>query len=371
MAHQAINGQVIASWASIRDEARVSALKRQIISAFTTTAILDYESHVDHNINFLIKSLADSGPEVNIAQWTIFYSFDTICNIAFSDDQGFMQKQSDLDDTLDGVRQRFQHWHNWQSLPKVEKLLFKNRLASRVTKTPILAKLASERLKTRFEKGGLGTHSDLLDRYLQASAREPALFDSSTITGLVLSTIHAGAETTASTINCLLYQLLRHQRVFAKLKTEIDTANLSSPPSWTSANKLRYMEACFKESFRMTPFFIDPMERDVPPEGVEISGVYIPGGTAVTLNTHAMNRDPNIWGEDVDIYRPERWLEADEVALAKMERATLYFGGGRRICIGQHIAWIEMKKLLPELINRFNVSLPTIRCPLARPLLRA
>lgn len=331
-------------------------MKKHLISAFTTTAILDYEHHVDRNINYLMARLADSDPEVNIAKWTIFFTFDTICNIAFSDDQGFMQKQSDLGNTLEGARQRFQHWHDWQTIPQIEKLLFKNRFSSSVAGTSPLAVLAQERLQTRLEKGGLGTHSDLLDRYLQAGERDPVLFDKSSIIGLCISTIHAGAETTAATLNLTLYHLLRHPRAFEKLKDEIRSASLSSPPSWASVLKLRYLEAALKEAMRMNPLLLDPMERDVPAPGLDIGGIFVPGGTVVAVNTHVLNRDPNIWGADVDSYRPERWLEADEVQLSRMERANIFFSAGRRMCIGQHIAWIEMKKFLPELINRFDVS---------------
>ncbi|KIW23218.1 uncharacterized protein PV07_11436 [Cladophialophora immunda] len=360
VAFQAVNGKLISSFVTERNEARVSAIKKQVIGAFTTTAILDYEYHVDCNIRSLMSRLANTDPEVNIARWIIFFAFDTICNIAFSDDQGFMEKQSDLGNTLAGSRQRFDHWHNWQSLPKLEKLIYKNRFASRGTSgTSLLGKLAIERLETRLEKGGLGTHSDLLDRYLQASERDPVTFDRSTIIGLLISTIHAGAETTAASINLTLYYLLTNPRSLARLRAEIEDAKLASPPSWQSVSKLRYLEACIKEAGRMSPLILDPIEREVPADGpgVEISGVYVPPGCVVAINMTALNRDPSVWGDRVDEFRPERWIEVDEAQLSRMERANLSFSAGRRKCIGQHIAWIEMKKFIPELLNRFDIEL--------------
>lgn len=228
---QIVNGKIINSWATTRDEAHISAMKKQVISAFTTTAILDYEHHVDHNINFLIAKLQDSmDPEVNIAKWIIFFAFDTICRIAFSDDQGFMAKQADLGNTLEAARLRFQHWHFWGPLPGLERLIFKNRLVTRTSGTSLLGKLASERLQSRMEKGGLGTETDLLDRYLQAAQRDPATFTPATLIGILISTIHAGAETTASTLNACLHNLLQNPDALAKLRAELDAANLSSPP---------------------------------------------------------------------------------------------------------------------------------------------
>ncbi|OAP63537.1 hypothetical protein AYL99_02764 [Fonsecaea erecta] len=367
VAFQAVNGKLISSIATERNEARISMIKKQIIGAFTTTAILDYECHVDRNIKNLMSRLVTTDPEVNIARWNIFFAFDTICNIAFSDDQGFMEKQSDLGDALEGSRQRFDHWHYWQSLPKLERLIYKNRFASRSAgAASLLGKLAVERLQTRLEKGGVGTHSDLLDRYLQASERDPVTFDRSTIIGLLISTIHAGAETTAATVNITLYYLLTNPRTLAKLRAEIEDAKLASPPSWQSVSKLRYLEACIKEAGRLRPLILDPMEREVPVDGpgIEISGTYIPAGTVVAINIHALNRDPSVWGDRVDEFRPERWIEADETQLSRMERANLFFSAGRRTCIGQHIAWIEMKKFLPELLNRFDIELVNPKKPL-------
>ncbi|KAK5554570.1 hypothetical protein LTR46_007296 [Exophiala xenobiotica] len=367
--NQIVNGNLISSWATTRDEARISAMKKQLISAFTTTAILDYEEHIDHNIKFLIAKLQDSDrPEVNIAKWSIFFAFDTICRIAFSDDQGFMAKQSDLGNTLEGARERFRHWHLWGPLARLERLIFKNRFATRTSGTSLLGKLASERLQTRLEKGGLGTHSDLLDRYLQAAERDPATFTTFTIIGIMISTIHAGAETTASTTNVCLYELLRNPRALSNLRAEIDAANLSSPPSWSEVSHLRYLDACFKESMRLNPLLLNPIERDVPASGAEIAGTYIPGGTVVSVNVHALTRDPTVYGKDVDSFRPERWLDTDEAQRMKMQRADMTFSAGRRGCIGQHVAWIEMKKFLPELLNKFDIELVHPEKPLQMPV---
>lgn len=38
----------------------------------------------------------------------------------------------------------------------------------------------------------------------------------------------------------------------------------------------------------------------------------LPPGTTVYLSIHGVNRDPNIWGPDADVFRPERWLVNDE-----------------------------------------------------------
>jgi cytochrome P450 len=71
-----------------------------------------------------------------------------------------------------------------------------------------------------------------------------------------------------------------------------------------------------------------------------------------------MYNDPTIWGDDVEVYRPDRWLEADEPQRIKMNRANLLFSAGKRMCLGLNISWLEMKKVIPALVMNFEVIFP-------------
>ncbi|KAH0151980.1 hypothetical protein KCU67_g10022, partial [Aureobasidium melanogenum] len=88
-----------------------------------------------------------------------------------------------------------------------------------------------------------------------------------------------------------------------------------------------------------------------------IAGVPVPRGTIVAMNTAGLNTDPSIWGQDVEVFRPERWLEASEEQRVLMHRANLTFSAGKRICLGMHIAWMEMKKVIPALVMNFDIEL--------------
>lgn len=330
----------------------MSALKRHINSAFTTNAILDYEQHVDKTIQNLTARLKSQRSNVNLGRLITYFAFETIFRIAFSANDIDEYK---MDEILEGTKTRFVHWHRWFALPDLEKLIYKNPLVMRITPTSFLGQKATERIQQRNEEGGLGTHSDLLDRYLQAEKKAPTIFGPATITGLVMSIINAGSETTSSALNTVIFNLLYNPQAMAALREELDSANLSFPPTYNSVAKLRYMDAAIKESLRLNLVFVEPLEREVPPGGAHIAGVFIPGGTAVAMNGHALGHNREIWGDEPEKYRPERWLEADESQRSKMERCNLAFGAGKRMCIGQHIAWIEMKKVLPALLMKFEV----------------
>lgn len=67
------------------------------------------------------------------------------------------------------------------------------------------------------------------------------------------------------------------------------------------------------------------LERVGPPEGATIDGYTLPAGTIVGVNAWVIHRNKDIFGEDVDGFRPERWLEASEEKVVEMKR-NLFMG---------------------------------------------
>lgn len=89
--------------------------------------------------------------------------------------------------------------------------------------------------------------------------------------------------------------------------------------AWSQAQGLPYFQACLKEAMRMRPAVGLNITRVVPPEGAELAGEFFPGGTRVAVNGWVLHRDRATFGEDSDVFRPERWLEGEEKART-MER---------------------------------------------------
>lgn len=65
------------------------------------------------------------------------------------------------------------------------------------------------------------------------------------------------------------------------------------------------------------------LERVVPPQGAVIDGFAIPSGTIVGVNAWLINFNKEVFGNDVDIFRPDRWLDTDEHKITEMRR-TLF-----------------------------------------------
>ena len=75
--------------------------------------------------------------------------------------------------------------------------------------------------------------------------------------------------------------------------------------------------------------------------------MYVPEGAEITSHAYAMQRDKGLYGEDAEVFRPERWLESEKKSF-ELEAAQFTFGVGPRVCLGKDIALMELYKLLPE-----------------------
>lgn len=103
-------------------------------------------------------------------------------------------------------------------------------------------------------------------------------------------------------------------------------------------------------------------QKTVPPLGDVINGVFVPGGTAVGWNLFSMMRSQEHWGPDAEIFRPERFMEADDKTRGSMERLVdLAFGYGRYACAGKPLALMELNKVFFEVSQSINDSEAVIR----------
>ncbi|KAK1063811.1 hypothetical protein LTR74_009141 [Friedmanniomyces endolithicus] len=212
---------------------------------------------------------------------------------------------------------------------------------------------------------GSGRGVDLLMKFTQAQHDHPEFMTDRQVLSSCTSMIFAGSETTAISLSSIFYHLVKHPRVYQKLVEELDMAALNGTiterdhgkVSWAESQKLPYLDAVIQESFRMHPAAGLILERVVPPQGIEILGEHIPGGTIVGCNAWVLHRRAEIFGNDVDTFRPERWLEAKPDRLKEMKATMFQFGAGARTCIGKNISLLEIYKLVPTFMRNFEVAL--------------
>ncbi|KAH8880571.1 cytochrome P450 [Thozetella sp. PMI_491] len=176
----------------------------------------------------------------------------------------------------------------------------------------------------------------------------------------------AGSDTTASTIRMIILSLLSNPAAYRRMMEELEGAiadgRVSTPIRDAEAKSLPYLQAAILETLRTYPSTpAGAFYKQVPPGGDTVNGYFLPAGTLVcTQSVYAMGRSKAFWGDDADLFRPERWLEAegDEARRQAMQRRIdLGFGYGQFQCLGKGIALMEISKVIPELLRRYDFAL--------------
>ncbi|KAI1327940.1 cytochrome P450 [Xylariaceae sp. FL0255] len=350
------NGKEVPSLVSTRDEARHAALRRSVANAFTLNAALDYERWIDATIAEMLDAVAKKRT-FDLSAMILWYSMDAASRFSFGEPLGCLKAEDDVGGSIQLIRDRFNHWGWWSSIPRLERLVFRNPISMRQKKAPSsIAAAADSKLKARSSRADTESkQADLLQRFLDASKDYPQALDASGIVGMLMSTISGAGDTSATTITTTLFNLLRYPVILEKLEAEI--AGMPEIPAFADVSKLPYLNAIIRETMRLFPTASWPIERLVPEGGVTIAGMFFPAETSVGCFPLAVHLNTKVYGEDAHVFRPERWLTADHEQLRLMEANHMGFSRGRRVCLGQHIAVMSMKKAIPALIMKFKLSL--------------
>ena len=193
--------------------------------------------------------------------------------------------------------------------------------------------------------------------------------------GEALLQITAGSDTSASAIRTMMLHIVTNPGIYRRLQTEVDhgiaSGKISSPIMDTEARNLPYLQALIKEGLRYYPPAPATMFKQVPVGGDTVDGKYLPEGTQIGGSALGVQHSKDIYGPDADLFRPERWLEANAERTAVMNTTVdLCFHSGKYQCLGKSVAMMEFNKLFVEvcdhdvqrcMITDGRTALPKIR----------
>ncbi|KAH9953595.1 cytochrome P450 [Lactifluus volemus] len=191
-----------------------------------------------------------------------------------------------------------------------------------------------EPVKTSIAKGGLDESlSATLIRNAEKNKLSPK--ECSWLAGTMYV---AGADTTALLMQWWMLAMITYPETQARAQAELDkVVGRSRLPTFSDYPHLPYIRAMVKETLRWGQ--LDPL--GVPHRSTEddwYRGMFIPKGTICIPNLWLMNRDPEIYGEDVAQFNPGRHLDANGNISDTKEEGHFSFGFGRRICLGRYVA---------------------------------
>lgn len=210
--------------------------------------------------------------------------------------------------------------------------------------------LVQQRLELR-KSTESATKNDVLDTLLNITEENSAEINKNQLNHLILVLFVAGSDTTSSTFQWAMAELLHNPEVLSKAQLELnEVIGKGNPVEESDIARLPYLQAIIKETFRMHPAAPLLLPRKAESD-IEIEGLTVPKGAQVLVNTWAIGRDPSIW-DDPNSFKPERFL-GSEIDARGRNFELLPFGAGRRICPGFPLAMRMLHLMLGSIIHSF------------------
>ncbi|RFU24689.1 hypothetical protein B7463_g11642, partial [Scytalidium lignicola] len=348
--------------------------RRLVNSAFSMTQAIRYEPWVNENITLFIEQMrnrfvakTELGATMNLMEWATYFAFEGIHVITFGERVGYIEEGRDVNGVIANVK-RMVDWFLYTSrVTIIDQLTLKNPIFLWLNKhgwfdppnpfMPILKHQFFERQEHwKGIKGRPADRDTLNDLFLKTQQEHPEVTDFRPITHS-MSVVGAGVEATAITICSIFYSLLKNRRCYTKLKEELNSQlGDSTDISFTVAQSLPYLNAVIHESMRCHMVTRLPFTRETPADGLTICGIWVLPGISVGVYEPVVHRNKEIFGDDVDVFRPERWLDDKEKA-KQMANTLFHFGYGKYSCLGNNIARLEILKLIQSVLREFDLSL--------------
>ncbi|OSD01175.1 PAH-inducible cytochrome P450 monooxygenase PC-PAH 1 [Trametes coccinea BRFM310] len=345
----------------------------------------------------LLQASPDGSQRINVVPWLARCTLDVIGEVGFDVQCGA------LDDALNRVMHAYKNMftdtipfpprltlmfrHFWRYIPMsilqfVKYIPTKEHIRFRHTLN-VINDFARELIAQKTEailSGKDENKKDIMSILVKANASEnpkSRLSDEEMVSQMATFLL-AGHETTANTMNWMLYELARHPDYQAKMRDEVKairarvTERGGSDYSISDLDSMTYVQAAMKEVLRLHPIVYGQVREatrdDVVPlatpvkttTGEVVDEIPIPKGTSCFISIWGYNRLPQIWGSDADEFNPVRWIDQEKLGqtYAGVTSNLMTFSAGAQSCIGWRFSMIEMQVILVELLEQFDFTIP-------------
>ncbi|KAJ3332537.1 hypothetical protein HDU76_013913 [Blyttiomyces sp. JEL0837] len=180
---------------------------------------------------------------------------------------------------------------------------------------------------------------------------DPPILSDRELRSNALIFILAGHDTTAGTLAnalaLLAYNEEAQDKVYEEAKSILGSVG---DLTYKDISKFKYIMAVMNETLRMYSL-VTSVPKWTADSEQQLGPLTIPPKTTVLIHIHAMHYNPNVWGPDVNQFRPERFLNEDGAHLLTM---IAPFSEGPRACIGKKFAIAEFISVLSFLSLRYT-----------------
>ncbi|USW46942.1 Putative cytochrome P450 [Septoria linicola] len=365
-----------------RNMKRHAETRRKLQSMYAMSSLLHYETYVESAqdiFNQRLVEMCSDGRTVDMHHWLQCYAFDVIGNITYSRRFGFLDEGKDIERTMVSLDSNLSYStlvgvYAWAH-PILYKIMEKvpgSGAAGRAYLMDFTRKMIAgkEAERDADEKAGRryvpqeGVPRDFMNLAMDAERDPEKNMTKYNVFMIGISNIIAGSDTTAVSLSSVLWHLASNPAALQRLRAEIDQAiadgkMTTDRVTFKQSQELSYFQACIKEGLRLCAATGLPLWREVPKGsgGVQMCGHYFPEGSEVGINTWVAHYDEDIWGPDAAQFKPERWIDSSTERLKIMDSFFMPFGLGSRTCIGRHISFLEMNKVIPMIVSKFDFEI--------------
>eukprot|EP00253_Pinus_taeda_P024584 PITA_24584 len=195
---------------------------------------------------------------------------------------------------------------------------------------------------------------DFVDTLLEIAETNLNKITRESIKAIIFEMFAGGMETTSTTVEWAMSELLRHPDAMKKLQREIVmVVGEHREVKESDLATMKYLHCVVKETLRLYP----PFPLAIPHQSLEavtVGGYHFPNKTMLLVNLWAMGRDPTVWGADASEFKPERFMRDENIDLTgQSDFRVLAFGSGRRGCPGASMAIPMVELVLAQLVHVF------------------
>lgn len=266
---------------------------------------------------------AEKGESINLSKWASYFTYDVVGTLCFSEPMGFVRDGQDSN-FISIVHNSLWWIVNLGFLPG-QSFLMINPLCLFLAR---FLKLQVAEFSGAFQEFAVGRalqrlrdcqkeakHQDMLDHFITLKDPQGKPASMSAILAEIGNVLVAGADTTSVAIKAVLGPLLQDPKRYHRLQEELDKAAADCNPddreralSYSVIKDLPFLSACIKEGSRIHPSIIYQLPRIAPTEGITFDGYFLDRTTTISMSPLSQNRCREVFGEDADQWKPERWI---------------------------------------------------------------
>uniref|UniRef100_A0A1I7RZT0 Cytochrome P450 n=2 Tax=Bursaphelenchus xylophilus TaxID=6326 RepID=A0A1I7RZT0_BURXY len=247
--------------------------------------------------------------------------------------------------------------------PILLKVPYVNRPAQRLIKhVHEMIKCIDDQVEDHLRKNDYSDQSmeprDFIDAFMlekarvEANGEERKYFTKEQLRGTAIDLWFAGHDTTNATMNWIVSYLIQYQDIQEKLHEELDRVISSDRPVRNADRPdLPYLQAFLTESQRMANIIPVNIPRATT-EDVNVEGYNLKKGTLVIAQIATIMRDPKHFPSPLE-FRPERFINENGKFVS--HPAMLPFSLGKRVCLGEGLARMELYLFTANLLNQFKI----------------